>query len=121
MSKTNFKQIEALSIGDVVTKHPELVGVFMKYKVDFCCGGDRNVIEAIQKVDDNGSNSLKDSPSAQDVANWLKDNFGSYDDETIVGKNDLFNTLAKIVQRKVNPTKPIIIVKISLIFYYMIM
>ena len=27
------------------------------------------IIEAIQKVDDNGSNSLKDSPSAQDVAN----------------------------------------------------
>lgn len=65
------------------------------------------IIEAIQEVDGNGSNSLKDSPSAQDVANWLKDNFGSYDDETIVGKNDLFNTLAKIVQQKVNPTKPI--------------
>ena len=52
MSKSKFKQIEALSIGDVVTKHPELVGVFMKYKVDFCCGGDRNVIEAIQKDTD---------------------------------------------------------------------
>ena len=65
------------------------------------------IIEAIQEVDGNGSNSLKDSPSAQDVANWLKDNFGSYDDETIVGKNDLFNTLAKIVQQEVNPTKPI--------------
>lgn len=65
------------------------------------------IIEAIQKVDANGSNSLKDSPSAQDVANWLEDNFGSYDDGTIVGKNDLFNTLAKIVQQEVDPTKPI--------------
>lgn len=55
------------------------------------------IIEAIQKVDDNGSNSLKDSPSPQDVANWLKDNFNSYGDTTIVGKDDLFNTLAKIV------------------------
>lgn len=65
------------------------------------------IIEAIQKVDANGSNSLKDSPSAQDVANWLEDNFGSYEDGTIVDKNDLFNTLAKIVQQEVNPTKPI--------------
>lgn len=65
------------------------------------------IIDAIQKVDDKGSDSLKVSPSAQDVANWLKDNFSTYDDETIVGKNDLFNTLAEKVQRSVNPATPI--------------
>ena len=65
------------------------------------------IIDAIQKVDDKGSDSLKVSPSAQDVANWLKDNFSTYDDETIVGKNDLFNTLAEKVQKSVNPATPI--------------
>lgn len=65
------------------------------------------IIAAIQEVDDNGSDSLKDSPSAQDVANWLKENFSTYDDGTIVGKNDLFNTLAKKVQQNVNPATPI--------------
>lgn len=65
------------------------------------------IIAAIQEVDDNGSDSLKDSPSAQDVANWLKDNFSTYNDGTIVGKNDLFNTLAKKVQQNVNPATPI--------------
>lgn len=65
------------------------------------------IIDAIQKVDDKGSDSLKVSPSAQDVANWLKDNFSTYDDETIVGKNDLFNTLAEKVQQSVNPATPI--------------
>lgn len=65
------------------------------------------IINAIQKVDDKGSDSLKVSPSAQDVANWLKDNFSTYDDETIVGKNDLFNTLAEKVQQSVNPATPI--------------
>lgn len=64
------------------------------------------IIKAIKKVDDNGSSSLKDSPSAQDVANWLKDNFKDYGDDTIVGKNDLFKTLAKIVQQNVGPVKP---------------
>lgn len=65
------------------------------------------IIDAIQNVDDKGSDSLKVSPSAQDVANWLKDNFSTYDDETIVGKNDLFNTLAEKVQQSVNPATPI--------------
>lgn len=66
------------------------------------------IIEAINTyASNNASNPLKDNPSAQDVAVWLKDNFGSYGDTTIVGNNDLFNTLAKIVQQKVNPTKPI--------------
>ena len=65
------------------------------------------IIKAITKANGNGSSSLKDSPSAQDVAVWLEDNFSSYDDKTIVGKNDLFNTLAKIVQQNVDPVKPI--------------
>ena len=64
------------------------------------------IIKAITKANGNGSSSLKDSPSAQDVAVWLEDNFSSYDDKTIVGKNDLFNTLAKIVQQNVDSVKP---------------
>ena len=62
------------------------------------------IIEAINKA--NASNPLKNNPSAQDVADWLKDNFTSYDDKTIVGKNDLFNTLAKKVQQNVAPVQP---------------
>ena len=66
------------------------------------------IIEAINTyASNNASNPLKDNPSAQDVAVWLKDNFGSYGDTTIVGNSDLFNTLAKKVQQNVNPAKPI--------------
>ena len=65
------------------------------------------IIEAINTyASNNASNQLNDNPSAQDVANWLKDNFNSYGDTTIVGRDNLFNTLAKIVQQKVNPAKP---------------
>lgn len=49
---TKFKELEKRSIGEVVTLHPELVKVFMDFGVDFCCGGDRNVIEAIEKDTD---------------------------------------------------------------------
>lgn len=68
MNKGKFNQIESLSIGDVVTQHPELVGVFMKYKVDFCCGGDRNVIEAIQKDTDELDELIGDAEIAMEAA-----------------------------------------------------
>ncbi|PKM65944.1 MAG: iron-sulfur cluster repair di-iron protein [Firmicutes bacterium HGW-Firmicutes-2] len=45
MQRLNIEQ----TIGDSVTLHPELVKVYMNYGVDFCCGGDRTVKEAIEK------------------------------------------------------------------------
>jgi regulator of cell morphogenesis and NO signaling len=45
MQRLNIEQ----TIGDSVTLHPELVKVYMDYGVDFCCGGDRTVKEAIEK------------------------------------------------------------------------
>ncbi|NDL68247.1 iron-sulfur cluster repair di-iron protein [Anaerotalea alkaliphila] len=37
------------TIGNSVTEHPELVKVYMDHQVDFCCGGDRTVSEALEK------------------------------------------------------------------------
>lgn len=50
--QTTFKELENKSIGEVVTNHPELVKVFMDYGVDFCCGGDRLVMEAVERDTD---------------------------------------------------------------------
>lgn len=36
------------SIGDSVTQHPELVKVYMHHGVDFCCGGQRSIREALE-------------------------------------------------------------------------
>ncbi|HAS74412.1 MAG TPA: hypothetical protein DCS67_09735 [Clostridiales bacterium UBA8960] len=52
MQTVKFNELKRLSIGEVVTRHPELVKVFMDYGVDFCCGGDRNIMEAIEKDTD---------------------------------------------------------------------
>ena len=43
MQRLNIEQ----TIGDSVTLHPELVKVYMDFGVDFCCGGDKTVKEAI--------------------------------------------------------------------------
>lgn len=48
MNKLDLNQ----TIGDSVTLHPELVRVYMDYGVDFCCGGDRTVGEAIERDTD---------------------------------------------------------------------
>jgi len=42
-------------IGDVVTIFPGASNLFLEYKIDFCCGGNRPLIEAIkeQKLDEN--------------------------------------------------------------------
>ncbi len=35
-------------IGESVVKHPQLVKLYMEYDVDFCCGGDRSVDDALK-------------------------------------------------------------------------
>lgn len=57
MEKFNLNQ----TIGESVTLHPELVPVYMKYGVDFCCGGDRTVQEAIEKDTDASQQLIADA------------------------------------------------------------
>lgn len=63
MTNTYF---ENKTIGQIVTKHPELVRVFMKYNVDFCCGGDRLVMEAIERDTDDVAALLEDARIAME-------------------------------------------------------
>lgn len=49
MKITKMNELEHLTIGEVVTKHPEIVKVLMDFQVDFCCGGDRNLMDAIKR------------------------------------------------------------------------
>lgn len=45
MSKFNSRQ----TIGDIVAEFPKAGEIFKEYKIDFCCGGNRPLIEAIEK------------------------------------------------------------------------
>ena len=46
-------------IGEIVTKFPKAADVFKKYKIDFCCGGDRPLIIAIKEKNLNETEILE--------------------------------------------------------------
>lgn len=57
----NMKTIDMnMAIGDSVTECPGLTGVYMAYGVDFCCGGDRSIEEAL-KDSDTGSEIIMEA------------------------------------------------------------
>ncbi|UTR14042.1 iron-sulfur cluster repair di-iron protein [Salipaludibacillus sp. LMS25] len=45
-------------IGDIVTTFPKASDLFKTYKIDFCCGGNRPLIDAIQENDLSADNVL---------------------------------------------------------------
>lgn len=61
------------------------------------------IISAINK---NIPNSLSDKASAQDVADWLTEHITGTTNETALKNNDLLNTLADLVEKRVTPTTP---------------
>lgn len=64
MNTLNLK----MSIGESVTLYPELVKVYMDYGVDFCCGGNRSVKEAIERDTDYVENLIVDADKAMAAA-----------------------------------------------------
>ncbi|MBN2853844.1 MAG: DUF542 domain-containing protein [Clostridia bacterium] len=52
------------TIGDSVARYPELARVYMKYGVDFCCGGDRSVGQAINNDTDEGISLIDEAEKA---------------------------------------------------------
>ena len=38
-----------MTVGDIVTHFPQAADLFKKYKIDFCCGGNRPLTEAIEE------------------------------------------------------------------------
>jgi iron-sulfur cluster repair di-iron protein len=46
-------------IGEIVTKFPNAADIFKEYKIDFCCGGDRPLITAINEQGVNESEILE--------------------------------------------------------------
>ncbi|WP_315116980.1 iron-sulfur cluster repair di-iron protein [uncultured Clostridium sp.] len=47
-------------IGDIVVKFPKAMDVFRRYGIDFCCGGNRPLIDAIKENNLNEEEVLKD-------------------------------------------------------------
>lgn len=67
MKKLNLSQ----SIGESVTEHPELVKVYMSYGVDFCCGGQRTIQEALESDTKHMNQIILEAEEAMEKANHL--------------------------------------------------
>jgi regulator of cell morphogenesis and NO signaling len=59
------------TIGESVTVHPELVKIYMDYGVDFCCGGNRTVKEAVEKDTDKVDELILDAEKALEEASMV--------------------------------------------------
>lgn len=56
------------SIGDIVTILPKASEVFKEYHIDFCCGGNRPLSEAIQQQQLDGGEVLQKLDAAYQEA-----------------------------------------------------
>ncbi|MDR3597441.1 iron-sulfur cluster repair di-iron protein [Clostridium sp.] len=72
MNKFNNNQ----KIGEIVTQFPSAADIFKEYKIDFCCGGDRALIEAIKEQ---GINETQLLERINDLYGKLKNNIYSKD------------------------------------------
>jgi regulator of cell morphogenesis and NO signaling len=54
MSNTNFMEVYSnQTLADIVTKNIKTAGIFEKYDLDFCCGGNKTIVQACRE---NGTN-----------------------------------------------------------------
>ncbi len=82
-----------LRIGQVVIDFPKATETFMKYEIDFCCGGDRSVNEAI--TEDNPDASVDE---ILDEVNKAYDNFLDEDYKKVDWENKTMTELLEFVE-----------------------
>lgn len=87
MNKLNFNASQ--SIGDIVAILPKASEVFRKYHIDFCCGGNRPLSEAIAEQNLNESEILQKLEEAYEVAG--KHINGTDTDFTKISRSELID------------------------------
>lgn len=56
-------------VGDIVTGYPKTAEVFKEYRIDFCCGGNKSLLQVIQDQDIEEEDLLKSLAEATTSAN----------------------------------------------------
>lgn len=93
-------------IGEIVSRFPNAADIFKEYKVDFCCGGDRPLIEAIREEGIKESellerinteyDKIKSDPYSKD-RDWMQAPFDELVDQIVnVHHAYLYENLPKI-------------------------
>ena len=93
-------------IGEIVTKFPNAADIFKEYKIDFCCGGDRPLITAINEQGVNEAEILEKINASYEKLqnklytnnkNWIEAPFDELVDHIInVHHGYLYENLPKI-------------------------
>lgn len=79
-------------IGDIVVKFPRAMEILKKYKIDFCCGGDRPLEEAIKEQSLNG----------QEMISEINEDYNKYVIEETKDRDWTKESYSKLIEYVVN-------------------
>lgn len=79
-------------VGEIVVKFPRAMETLKKYKIDFCCGGDRPLEEAVKEQNLN----------AQEIISEINEDYNKYVTEEIKDRNWGSESYSKLIEHVVN-------------------
>lgn len=69
-----------MNVGDIVTQFPQAADLFKKYRIDFCCGGNRPLIDVIKEKSLNEESILEEINSAYSKMQSMNTNTTNWQD-----------------------------------------
>ncbi|KHD34964.1 ScdA [Clostridium acetobutylicum] len=79
-------------IGDIVVKFPRAIEILKRYKIDFCCGGDRVLEEAIKEQGLNG----------QEIIDEINEDYNKYIMEEVKDRDWATEPYSKLIEHVIN-------------------
>ncbi|OPJ56165.1 iron-sulfur cluster repair di-iron protein [Clostridium oryzae] len=79
-------------IGEIAAKFPRAMETFKKHKIDFCCGGDRQLTEAVKEQNLN----------ADEIISEINEDYNKYVTEEVKDKNWASENYSKLIEHVIN-------------------
>lgn len=79
-------------IGDIVARFPKAMDIFKQYKIDFCCGGDRPLKEAI----------IEQKLSGEEIISKINEEYSKYINQEIKDVDWNKEPYSKLIEHVVN-------------------
>ncbi|CAH2214690.1 iron-sulfur cluster repair di-iron protein [Tepidibacter aestuarii] len=80
-------------IGEIATKFPKAIDIFMSYEIDFCCGGDRPLKEALKEQE------MNEKEVIDKLNKYYSEFVNKNNEETDWTKSSMSNLIDYIVQK----------------------
>ncbi|KHD36226.1 ScdA [Clostridium acetobutylicum] len=79
-------------IGEIVVKFPRAMDTLKKYKIDFCCGGDRSLKEAVKEQ----------NLDAWEIVSEINEDYNKYVREEVKDRDWSIEAYSKLIEHVVN-------------------